>query len=84
MLLLTLCAGDLDGSGSRGQEGTSIDPGLVAIAVPLAQRPPGLQLLWAHLLAVIQVVYVTVEHRLPVWPEELYGQDLPPGERGER
>jgi hypothetical protein len=29
-------------------------------------------------------VYVAGEHRLPAWAEELHGQDLPPGERGER
>jgi hypothetical protein len=31
-------AGDLDSSGGRGQEGASIDHGLVAVAVALAQR----------------------------------------------
>src|SRR5208283_282649 len=77
-------AGDLDGSGSRGQEGAPIDPGLVAVAVVLAQRPPSLQLLRANPLTVIQVVHVAMECCLPAWPEELHGQDLPPGERGER
>ena len=78
-------AGDLDGSGSRGQESASIDSGLVAVAIALAQRLPGLQLLRPHLLpTVIQVVHVAAERALRVWPEEFHYQDLPPGERGER
>jgi hypothetical protein len=41
-----------------------IDFGLVAVAVAVAERVPGRQLLRAHPLAVIQVVYVAVERRL--------------------
>src|SRR6516165_3338999 len=72
-----------DGSGGRGQEGASIDPGLVAVAVALTQCPPGVQLLRAHPPPVIQVVNVAVEHRLSTGTEELYGQHLAPGEGGE-
>jgi hypothetical protein len=70
LLPIARVGGDLDGSDSRGQEGTPIGPGLVAIAVALAQRRPGLSLLRAHLLAVIEVVHAAVEHRLPAWPHE--------------
>jgi len=48
-----------------GKEGASIDPRLVAIAVALAQCPPGLQLLEAHLLAVKQVVHAAAEDLVP-------------------
>jgi len=49
----------------RCQEGASIDPRLVAVAVALAQRLPGRQLLRAHPLAVIQLVHVAGKHRVP-------------------
>jgi hypothetical protein len=45
------------GSGSRGQEGASVHPRLVAIAVALAQRLPDVQLLRAHLQPVVQVAH---------------------------
>ena len=57
-----------NGSGSGGQQGTPIDPRLVAVAVALAQCPPSRQLLRAHPLAVIQVVHVAGEHRVPAAP----------------
>jgi len=56
----------------------------VAATIALPQRPPGVQLLRAHPLPVIQVVHVAVEHRLPVGPEELRCQNLPPGKGRER
>src|SRR5690349_4408393 len=71
-------------SGSRGQESAPIDPGLIAVAITLAQCPPGPQLLRAHPLPVIQVVHPTAKRALPVWPEETHGQQLPPRERRER
>src|SRR5215469_7715438 len=69
---------------SRGQESAPVDSGLVAVAVPFAQRLPGLQPLRPHPLTVIQVVHPAAQRVLPVWPEEVHAQDLPPGERGER
>jgi len=61
-----------------------MDPGLVAVAVPPAQRLPGLEPLRPDPLTVIQVVDPAAERALPAWPEEVHAQDLPPGERGER
>src|SRR5215470_4769639 len=77
-------AGGGNSSGRRGHQGAPIDPGLVAVAVPFAQRLPGRQLLRPHPLTVIQVVHEAVQHALPAWPEELHGQDLLPRERGEQ
>ena len=67
-----------------GKEGASIDPRLVAIAVALAQCPPGLQLLKAHLLAVKQVVHAAAEDLVPAWSQEVHPQGLPPRRRRER
>jgi len=58
-----------------GQEGALLDPGLVAVAVPLAQRLPGRQLLRAYSLAVIQFAHVAVEDRVLAWPQELHFQE---------
>jgi hypothetical protein len=65
-------AGDLDGSGSRGQEGAPIDSRLIAVAVAFAQCSPGIQLLRAHPLALIQVVHAAVEDLVPAGPQDRY------------
>src|SRR5215470_749400 len=76
-------AGGGDSSGRRGHQGAPIDPGLVAVAIPFAQRLPGRQLLRPHPLTVIQVVHEAVQHVLPAGPEEVHAQALLPGERWE-
>ena len=74
---------DTDRGWAEGSGAAFVVSHAVGHAVALAQRPPGLQLLRAHPLTVIQVVHVAVERRLPAWPEELHGQDLLPRPRGE-
>jgi len=65
-----------------GKEGASIDPRLVAIAVALAQCPPGLQLLKAHLLAVKQVVHAAARILSPPGPRKSTPKASRPGDDG--
>src|SRR5215469_12008981 len=82
-LLAVVRAGGPGSSGRRGHQGAPIDPRLVAVAVPFAQRLPGRQLLRPHPLTVIQVMHEAVQHVLPAGPEEVHAQALLPWERGE-
>ena len=73
---LASVASGLAGSSSRGQEPAPVDPGLVAVAVPFAERLPGLQPLRPHPLTVIQVGHPAAQRVLPVWPEEVHARAL--------